>query len=100
MKRFFPLLWLTTWSAQADEPGSQYQQAAEAGDELAQYYLTGTWFSTGDLSKAEFWAQKSADSHNADVIAHMSDRAAMMTGGKIQRFFDRNALEKGEHRMD
>lgn len=39
-------------------------------------------------------------SHDADVIAHMSDRAAMMTGGKIQRFFDRNALEKGEHRMD
>ncbi|EFG0981508.1 ABC transporter ATP-binding protein [Escherichia marmotae] len=39
-------------------------------------------------------------SHDADVIAHMSDRAAMMDGGKIQRFFDRNALEKGEHRMD
>ena len=39
-------------------------------------------------------------SHDADVIAHMSDRAAMMAGGKIQRFFDRNALEKGEHRMD
>ncbi|MFP5596085.1 ABC transporter ATP-binding protein [Kluyvera sp. 142486] len=38
-------------------------------------------------------------SHDADVIAHMSDRAAFMAGGVIQRFFDRNALERGEHRM-
>ena len=38
-------------------------------------------------------------SHDADVIAHMSDRAAFMAGGMIQRFFDRNALERGEHRM-
>ena len=39
-------------------------------------------------------------SHDADVIAHMSDRAALMSEGKIQRFFDRDAMEKGEHRMD
>lgn len=38
-------------------------------------------------------------SHDADVIAHMSDRAAFMAGGVIQRFFDREALERGEHRM-
>ncbi|MEX3019506.1 ABC transporter ATP-binding protein [Kluyvera sp. STS39-E] len=38
-------------------------------------------------------------SHDADVIAHMSDRAAFMAGGVIQRFFDRQALERGEHRM-
>ena len=38
-------------------------------------------------------------SHDADVIAHMSDRAAFMAGGVIQCFFDRTALERGEHRM-
>ncbi|QIR27699.1 ABC transporter ATP-binding protein [Kluyvera genomosp. 3] len=38
-------------------------------------------------------------SHDADVIAHMSDRAAFMASGVIQRFFDRTALERGEHRM-
>lgn len=38
-------------------------------------------------------------SHDADVIAHMSDRAAFMTGGVIQRFFDRDAIGRGEHRM-
>ncbi|MGZ0803576.1 ABC transporter ATP-binding protein [Kluyvera ascorbata] len=38
-------------------------------------------------------------SHDADVIAHMSDRAAFMAGGVIQRFFDRTAQERGEHRM-
>ncbi|BBQ84173.1 MULTISPECIES: ABC transporter ATP-binding protein [Enterobacteriaceae] len=38
-------------------------------------------------------------SHDADVIAHMSDRAAFMAGGVIQRFFDREALTRGEHRM-
>ena len=38
-------------------------------------------------------------SHDADVIAHMSDRAAFMAGGVIQRFFVRTALERGEHRM-
>lgn len=39
-------------------------------------------------------------SHDADVIAHMSDRAAFMAGGVIQRFFDREALKAGEHRMN
>lgn len=38
-------------------------------------------------------------SHDADVIAHMSDRAAFMAGGAIARFFDREALNAGEHRM-
>lgn len=38
-------------------------------------------------------------SHDADVIAHMSDRAAFMAEGVIQRFFDREALVKGAHRM-
>ncbi len=38
-------------------------------------------------------------SHDADVIAHMSDRAAFMANGVIERFFDRNALVRGEHRM-
>lgn len=38
-------------------------------------------------------------SHDADVIAHMSDRAAYMTDGVIQRFYDRSALLSGEHRM-
>ncbi|MFG0801376.1 ABC transporter ATP-binding protein [Leclercia sp. GLN_9] len=38
-------------------------------------------------------------SHDADVIAHMSDRAALMAGGAIARFFDREALNAGEHRM-
>ncbi|MDJ1655676.1 ABC transporter ATP-binding protein [Raoultella sp. Ech2A] len=38
-------------------------------------------------------------SHDADVVAHMSDRAAFMAEGAIQRFFDREALVNGEHRM-
>lgn len=38
-------------------------------------------------------------SHDADVIAHMSDRAAFMAHGKIQRVFDREAMLRGEHRM-
>lgn len=38
-------------------------------------------------------------SHDADVIAHMSDRAAFMAQGVIQRFFDREALMNSEHRM-
>ncbi|MDK4745284.1 ABC transporter ATP-binding protein [Leclercia adecarboxylata] len=39
-------------------------------------------------------------SHDADVIAHMSDRAAFMADGAIARFFDREALNAGEHRMN
>lgn len=37
-------------------------------------------------------------SHDADVIAHMSDRAAFMARGVIQRFYDRAALVAGDHR--
>ena len=39
-------------------------------------------------------------SHDADVIAHMSDRAAYMAGGMIQHEYDRAALLRGEHRVD
>lgn len=38
-------------------------------------------------------------SHDADVIAHMSDRAAFMANGVIERVFDREAMKNGEHRM-
>jgi len=38
-------------------------------------------------------------SHDADVIAHMSDRAAFMAHGQIQQVFDRQAMLNGEHRM-
>jgi peptide/nickel transport system ATP-binding protein len=37
-------------------------------------------------------------SHDADVIAHMSDRAAFMAHGEIQKVFDRRRCW-GEHRM-
>lgn len=69
MKRIFALLWLIALSVHAEEPGSQYQKAAEAGDARAQYYLADTWFSSRDLGKAEFWAQKSADGGDADAYA-------------------------------
>ncbi len=36
-------------------------------------------------------------SHDADVIAHMSDRAALMAEGEIKQFYDRAALARGEH---
>lgn len=39
-------------------------------------------------------------SHDADVIAHMSERAALMKEGKIVREFDRAALMRGDHRFD
>ncbi|WP_333850812.1 ABC transporter ATP-binding protein [Leclercia sp.] len=39
-------------------------------------------------------------SHDADVIAHMSDRAAFMAHGEIQHVFDREAMLRGEHRME
>ena len=39
-------------------------------------------------------------SHDADVIAHMSDRAAYMTNGAIGHEYDRAALVRGDHRMD
>ncbi len=69
MKRLLALLWLAALAVHAEEPGSQYQQAAEAGDARAQYYLADTWFSSGDLSKAEFWAHKAADGGDADASA-------------------------------
>jgi peptide/nickel transport system ATP-binding protein len=49
--------------------------------------------------KAEHGMSYLLVSHDADVIAHMSDRAAFMANGKIERFFDRDALVRGEHRM-
>ncbi|SQB25610.1 Uncharacterised protein [Citrobacter koseri] len=54
-------MFLMTFFAHATdtEPGSQYLKAAEGGDRRAQYFLADTWFSSGDLSKAEYWAQKS-----------------------------------------
>ena len=39
-------------------------------------------------------------SHDADVIAHMSDRAAYMTNGAIGHEFNRAALVRGDHRMN
>ncbi|WP_279049715.1 ABC transporter ATP-binding protein [Cedecea davisae] len=39
-------------------------------------------------------------SHDADVIAHMSDRTAFMANGVIERSFDRAALVAGEHQME
>ena len=36
-------------------------------------------------------------SHDADVVAHMSDRAAFMAHGQIVREFDRTALARTEH---
>lgn len=39
-------------------------------------------------------------SHDADVIAHMSDRAAYMAEGSIRHEYNRAALARGEHRMD
>lgn len=39
-------------------------------------------------------------SHDADVIAHMSDRAAFMSQGAIQQEYRRADLVRGLHRMD
>lgn len=39
-------------------------------------------------------------SHDADVIAHMSDRAALMENGELTQHYDRDALSKGIHRID
>ncbi|SQA33473.1 ABC transporter ATP-binding protein [Yersinia enterocolitica] len=38
-------------------------------------------------------------SHDSDVVAHMSERAAMMESGKIVREFTRRDLELAEHFM-
>lgn len=64
------MLFMTFFAHAADpEPGSQYLQAAEAGDRRAQYFLADSWLSYGDLNKAEYWAQKAADSGDADACA-------------------------------
>ncbi|ECQ6808092.1 sel1 repeat family protein [Salmonella enterica subsp. enterica] len=64
------MLFMTFFAHAADpEPGSQYLQAAEAGDKRAQYFLADSWLSYGDLNKAEYWAQKAADSGDADACA-------------------------------
>lgn len=62
MKKIIALMLFLTFFAHANdsEPGSQYLKAAEAGDRRAQYFLADSWFSSGDLSKAEYWAQKAA----------------------------------------
>lgn len=71
MKKIIALMLFLTFFAHANdsEPGSQYLKAAEAGDRRAQYFLADSWFSSGDLSKAEYWAQKAADSGDADACA-------------------------------
>ncbi|RIB41372.1 sel1 repeat family protein, partial [Escherichia coli] len=55
MKKIITLMLFLTFFAHANdsEPGSQYLKAAEAGDRRAQYFLADSWFSSGDLSKAE-----------------------------------------------
>ena len=71
MKKIIALMLFLTFFAHANdsEPGSHYLKAAEAGDRRAQYFLADSWFSSGDLSKAEYWAQKAADSGDADACA-------------------------------
>ncbi|HDU8438568.1 TPA: ABC transporter ATP-binding protein [Proteus mirabilis] len=39
-------------------------------------------------------------SHDADVIAHMSDSAALMEEGQLTCYYDRKALSQGLHRRD
>ncbi|NXZ85716.1 ABC transporter ATP-binding protein [Serratia fonticola] len=39
-------------------------------------------------------------SHDGDVIAHMSERAALMENGHIVQHYDRAALQAGEHMRD
>lgn len=60
---------LMTCFVHAEEPGSQFLKAAESGDRRAQYFLADTWFSSGDLGKAEYWAQKAADNGDVDAYA-------------------------------
>ncbi|MDM2756159.1 MULTISPECIES: Sel1 family TPR-like repeat protein YjcO [unclassified Citrobacter] len=69
MKRLFALMVLMTCFVHAEEPGSQFLKAAESGDRRAQYFLADTWFSSGDLGKAEYWAQKAADNGDVDAYA-------------------------------
>lgn len=39
-------------------------------------------------------------SHDADVIAHMSDSSALMEEGQLTCYYDRKALSQGLHRLD
>ena len=63
------LLALTSCAADAADPGSQYQQQAEAGDPRAQFYLADTWVSSGNYQQAEYWAQKAAAQGDGDAMA-------------------------------
>lgn len=70
MKYLFLFLFIfTNGAAVAAEPGSRYQQRAEAGDRRAQYYLADTLVSSGDYQKAEYWAQKAAAQGDGDALA-------------------------------
>lgn len=51
MKYLSLLLMLFSLAAGATDPGSQYQQQAEAGDPRAQYYLADTYVSTVIISR-------------------------------------------------
>ncbi|EFH6730854.1 tetratricopeptide repeat protein [Escherichia coli] len=84
MKKIIALMLFLTFFAHANdsEPGSQYLKAAEAGDRRAQYFLADSWFSSGDLSKAEYWAQKAADSGDADACALLAHILVNTQAGK------------------
>ncbi len=69
MKYLYLLLALTSFAADAADPGSQYQQQAEAGDPRAQFYLADTWVSSGNYQQAEYWAQKAAAQGDGDAMA-------------------------------
>lgn len=69
MKYLYLLLALTSFAADAADPGSQYQQQAEAGDPRAQFYLADTWVSSGNYQQAEYWAQKAAAQGDGDALA-------------------------------
>lgn len=89
MKKIIALMLFLTFFAHANdsEPGSQYLKAAEAGDRRAQYFLADSWFSSGDLSKAEYWAQikitnpVSLDYPQAKVLAEKAAQAGSKEGG-------------------
>ncbi len=69
MKYLYLLLALTSFAADAADPGSQYQQQAEAGDPRAQFYLADTWVSSGNYQQAEYWAQKATAQGDGDAMA-------------------------------
>ena len=81
---FLFLLVFTSGAAVATEPGSQYQQQAEAGDRRAQYYLADTWVSSGDYQKAEYWAQKAAAQGDGDALALLARNKAAFSAGNLE----------------